>query len=248
MVPTGQLKDSAPSPNPPKPTSTELDHQQDPSGHRTMIQDAIDDAPMNRIDHATEEAIRRFLVLLDGRYSVARTILYGSRARGTHRPDSDADVAVLLNGEHQRFLTTKLDMADVAYEVLLETGIHISPLPVTSRPCRFGSMNGSIRRRMRIRPSCTTSPGKVLHAHLSQQRLFQILNAKRLILLPLSCKSVHLAFCWIVVQSRLVLRRQVSPLLVCWVDRNSPDDQQGRTQLTAPQASSKRAAEFKAGG
>lgn len=130
MVPTGQLKDSAPSPNPPKPTSTELDHQQDPSGHRTMIQDAIDDAAMNRIDHDTEEAIRRFLVLLDGRYSVARTILYGSRARGTHRPDSDADVAVLLNGEHQRFLTTKLEMADVAYEVLLETGIHISPLPV----------------------------------------------------------------------------------------------------------------------
>lgn len=57
-------------------------------------------------------------------------IVYGSRARGTHRPDSDADVAVLLNGEHLRFLTTKLAMADVAFEVLLDTGINISPLPV----------------------------------------------------------------------------------------------------------------------
>ena len=37
---------------------------------------------------------------------------------------------MLLNGEHQRFLTTKLAMSDVAFDVLLETGINISPLPV----------------------------------------------------------------------------------------------------------------------
>ena len=68
--------------------------------------------------------------MIAGRYDMAGAIVFGSRARGTHRPDSDADVAVLLNGEHQRFLTTKLAMADVAFEVLLETGINISPLPV----------------------------------------------------------------------------------------------------------------------
>ncbi len=61
---------------------------------------------------------------------MAGAIVFGSRARGTHRPDSDADVAVLLAGDHQRFLTTKLAMGDVAFDVLLETGIHISPLPV----------------------------------------------------------------------------------------------------------------------
>ncbi len=85
---------------------------------------------MNRIDHDTEEAIRRFLALIANRYDMAGAIVYGSRARGTHRPDSDADVAVLLRGEHQRFLTAKLDMADVAFDVLLETGILISPLPI----------------------------------------------------------------------------------------------------------------------
>jgi predicted nucleotidyltransferase len=85
---------------------------------------------MSRLDHDTEEAVRRFLALIAGRYDTAGAIVYGSRARGTHRPDSDADVAILLNGEHQRFLTTKLAMADVAFEVLLETGISISPLPV----------------------------------------------------------------------------------------------------------------------
>jgi predicted nucleotidyltransferase len=85
---------------------------------------------MSRIDHATEEAVRRFLALIASRYDMAGAIVYGSRARGTHRPDSDADVAVLLKGDHRRFLTTKLDMSDVAFDVLLETGINISPLPV----------------------------------------------------------------------------------------------------------------------
>lgn len=86
---------------------------------------------MNRIDHDTEEAARRFLALIASRYDMAEAIVYGSRARGTHRPDSDVDVAVILRGEHrQRFLTVKLDMADVAFDVLLETGILISPLPV----------------------------------------------------------------------------------------------------------------------
>jgi uncharacterized protein len=85
---------------------------------------------MRRVDQATERAVRRFLSLIAGRYDMAGAIVYGSRARGTHGPDSDADVAVLLSGKHQRFLTTKLAMADTPYDVLLETGINISPLPV----------------------------------------------------------------------------------------------------------------------
>ena len=83
-----------------------------------------------RIDQLTETAVRRFLTLIASRYEMAGAIVYGSRARGTHRPDSDADVAVLLVGEHQRFLSTKLAMADVAFDVLLETGVNISPLPI----------------------------------------------------------------------------------------------------------------------
>jgi predicted nucleotidyltransferase len=83
-----------------------------------------------RVDHGTREAIRRFLAMIADRYDTAGAILYGSRARGTHRPDSDADLAVLLNGEHRRVLPTTLAMADAAYDVLLETGINITPLPV----------------------------------------------------------------------------------------------------------------------
>ncbi len=82
------------------------------------------------IDPYVGIAIKRFLGLIAGNYDMAGAILYGSRARGTHRPDSDADVAVLLRGEHQRLLPTTLALADVAYDVLLETGVNITPLPI----------------------------------------------------------------------------------------------------------------------
>jgi antitoxin ChpS len=56
--------------------------------------------------------------------------LFGSRARGDHRAQSDTDVAVLLSGAPGPFLETKLALADIAYDVLLETGVLIQPLPI----------------------------------------------------------------------------------------------------------------------
>jgi len=85
---------------------------------------------MDRIDNNTEEAIRRFLVLIRERYDVVGAILYGSRARGTHDRESDADVAVILNGEHQRFMTVKRDMVGIASDLMLDTGVLISPRPI----------------------------------------------------------------------------------------------------------------------
>ncbi len=83
-----------------------------------------------QIDPATACATALFMQRIAMRYDLAGAILFGSRARRTHRADSDADLAVLLRGEHQRFLPTKLAMSDVAFDVMLETGINISPLPV----------------------------------------------------------------------------------------------------------------------
>lgn len=82
------------------------------------------------IDTSTLSAARLFLQQVGHRYGVVDAYLFGSRARRTNRPDSDADVAVLLGGPAQDFVRTKLDMDDVAYDVLLETGIRIQPLPV----------------------------------------------------------------------------------------------------------------------
>jgi len=84
---------------------------------------------MNRIDHDTEIAVRKFLAEIASRYEVEAAILYGSRARGTHHEESDADVAVLLRGD-QDFWTVKLDMTDIAVEVMLDTDIRISALPI----------------------------------------------------------------------------------------------------------------------
>lgn len=81
------------------------------------------------IPPATRAAVQAFVQRTTAQYPVSRTILFGSRARGTERPDSDADVAVLLKG-HGNFLQTKLAMADIAFDVLLDTGIRIQPLPI----------------------------------------------------------------------------------------------------------------------
>ena len=84
---------------------------------------------MKGIDPETEAAVRRFLDLIAPRYEVEGAILYGSRARGTHRPDSDADVAVLMRGE-QSYRAVKRDMAGIAFDALLETSILVSALPI----------------------------------------------------------------------------------------------------------------------
>lgn len=82
------------------------------------------------IDAATLAAIRAFTMAIAARYDLAGTILFGSRARRSHRADSDADVAILLHGQPGQFVATKLDMSDLAYDVLLDTGIRIQPLPI----------------------------------------------------------------------------------------------------------------------
>ena len=67
---------------------------------------------------------------ISGRYCVDRAILFGSRARATHNATSDADLAVVLKGEHGKRSTAAIDMAGIAFEVLLETGILVEALPL----------------------------------------------------------------------------------------------------------------------
>ena len=52
------------------------------------------------LDAETERAARAFMQRLEGRYPVREGILFGSRARHTHGADSDADIAVVLKGQH----------------------------------------------------------------------------------------------------------------------------------------------------
>lgn len=85
---------------------------------------------MNVIDRVTRSATDRFLDQAQKRFSVSRAVLFGSRARGQHAASSDADVAVIMTGPPAEFLRTKLALADIAFDVLLETGVLIQPLPI----------------------------------------------------------------------------------------------------------------------
>ena len=82
------------------------------------------------LDPNTVAAARAFLGRVAAVYPMRRAALFGSRARGVFREDSDADLVVFLPGMRGQFVATKLAMADIAYDVLLETGIRIQPLPV----------------------------------------------------------------------------------------------------------------------
>ena len=90
--------------------------------------DTLQQVPIN--DPATMAALQAFVQKISQRSDFSSAILFGSRARHSNNAESDADVAVLLNGFPEKFILTKFEMDDLAYEVLLETGIRIQPLPI----------------------------------------------------------------------------------------------------------------------
>jgi DNA invertase Pin-like site-specific DNA recombinase len=95
------------------------------------------------LDAETEHAARAFLKRLEGKYPVAEAFLYGSRARGDHTGDSDADLAVILKGERGSRYQVAGEMAGIAFDVMLETGVLVSPLPLwpdeLARPDAFSN-------------------------------------------------------------------------------------------------------------
>jgi predicted nucleotidyltransferase len=87
---------------------------------------------MKIADPDTETAVRKFMARIPADLPVERVVLYGSRARGDFRADSDADVAVILrNGaDDWKLLWT---LTGLAYDVFVDTGIMIQPVPGSSR-------------------------------------------------------------------------------------------------------------------
>lgn len=72
---------------------------------------------------------RRVLADFDGR--VAKLVLYGSRARGDARPDSDWDIAVFMKDDPT---PDDLDrLSDLGVDLLYETGQYVQPMPMPAR-------------------------------------------------------------------------------------------------------------------
>ncbi len=90
------------------------------------------DSPTTRppVDGDTLRAARRFLDEIGTRYAIRDAYLFGSRARGTHEPDSDADVAVILRGEAGNRGAAIIDMAGVSVDVMMDHDILIQAMPL----------------------------------------------------------------------------------------------------------------------
>jgi uncharacterized protein len=74
--------------------------------------------------------LKRFRDSLDALYGsrIERVILYGSRARGDARDDSDYDVAVFLHGLTDQWREVDRIVA-VETDILLDTGAVINAMP-----------------------------------------------------------------------------------------------------------------------
>jgi uncharacterized protein len=78
----------------------------------------------------TDPVLRKFRAALDEVYGerIERVVLYGSRARGDARPDSDYDVAVFLTDLTDRW--DEIDrIVEIETDILWETGAVINALP-----------------------------------------------------------------------------------------------------------------------
>jgi predicted nucleotidyltransferase len=78
--------------------------------------------------------LSRFRAALAETYGdrLERAVLFGSRARGDARPDSDYDIAVFIR-EPGRWLDEVIRLADLGTGILMDTGAVISAKLVSSR-------------------------------------------------------------------------------------------------------------------
>jgi predicted nucleotidyltransferase len=84
---------------------------------------------MKFLDPDTEGAVRLFLDRLPADIRLERAILFGSRARGEHNSESDADLALILH-ERGNDGQTLMMLGGLAYFVFIDTGIMIQPVPI----------------------------------------------------------------------------------------------------------------------
>ena len=96
---------------------------------------------------ASDPILSRFRADLTGTYGdrLERVVLFGSRARGDARPDSDYDIAVFLRGP-QDWLDEVIRLSDLGTDILMDTGAVIS-----AKPFQAGAYNAALPLMREIR-------------------------------------------------------------------------------------------------
>lgn len=95
------------------------------------------------LDRQTARAASMFLEKISTRFGPVEAILFGSRARGTFHSESDADIAVIVKGPHGTRSGVAMDMAGIAFDIMLETGILVDPLPLWEDEIRHPELFGN---------------------------------------------------------------------------------------------------------
>jgi predicted nucleotidyltransferase len=110
-------------------TDSEFDRDAAPNASHTAMTGALNALIKSFLD---DPILVHFRHALDAAYGtrVERVVLYGSRARGDSRPDSDYDLAVFLRDMPDRARELNR-LADIATDVLYDIGgvVHAMPYP-----------------------------------------------------------------------------------------------------------------------
>ena len=84
------------------------------------------------LDADTVRAARAFLARIRGDFRVREALIFGSSARQSHDAGSDADIAIIMDGDKRERTRTALDFAGIAFDLLLDTGVLVEALPLYS--------------------------------------------------------------------------------------------------------------------
>ena len=83
---------------------------------------------------AIDRAVRDFIAALRRLYGsrLRGTYLFGSRARGDNKPESDVDIAVVLADGDWDHWDEKMRIADLEYDAIVGTGVELQGWPVSA--------------------------------------------------------------------------------------------------------------------